>query len=160
MKGMDHHARPPVATWVRLALVALGVPNVLTGAWAVLRPEQWFDRFPGWDPRLVAGEPPFNAHLATDAGSGFLATGIVVLIAAWLADRRTVQVALVTYGAFALPHALFHAINPAPELTDAENLQSVTSVVFTAVVTIGLLAVVSRPSRELSSPPQPQEMPA
>ena len=160
MKGMDHHASPPVANWVRLALVALGVPNLVTGAWAVFAPRSWYEDFPGWDPPLVSAEPPFNAHLAGDAGAGFLATAVVVLLAAWLADRRTVQVALAAYGAFAIPHALHHVRNPSPALTDAENLQNAGTLVFTAVVTIGLLAVVSRPSRELRSPAQAQEMPA
>jgi len=38
-------------------------------------------------PRLVAAEPPYNAHLATDAGAGLLASGLVLLVAAWLSDR-------------------------------------------------------------------------
>lgn len=163
MKGMDHPTGSPadrVAHWVRLALIALGVPNLLTGAWAVLAPRAWYDDFPGWDPRLVSAEPPFNAHLAGDAGAGFLATGVVVLLAAWLAERRIVQVALVTYGAFAIPHALHHIRNPSPGLTSAEDLQNAGTVGFTALVTIALLIVVSRPPRERRSPARPQEMPA
>lgn len=147
----------PVPRWVRLALVAIGVPNVLTGGWALFAPEHWFDRFPGWDPRLVAGEPPFNAHLATDAGAGFLATGIVVLLAAWLADTRTVQVALVAYGAFAIPHALYHSLEPAPGLTAAEDLQSAASVVFGAVVTIVLFVVVRRQDAAPTVDSRPRE---
>lgn len=142
MKGMGPTAQIP--HWVRLALVALGVPNLLTGAWAVLRPEHWFERFPGWDPRLVAAEPPFNEHLAGDAGAGFLATGVIVMLAAWWADRRAAQVALVGYGAFAIPHAAFHALNPSPGLTGAEDLQNAVVLVATAAVTLGLLVVVGR----------------
>ena len=51
-------------------------------------PRRCCPRFPGWDPRLVAAEPPFNEHLAGDAGAGFLATGAIVLLAAWWAERR------------------------------------------------------------------------
>ena len=165
MKGMPNDtirgpAHSPIPGWVRLALVALGVPNVVTGAWALLAPEHWFDRFPGWDPRLVAGEPPFNAHLATDAGAGFIATGVIVLLAAWLADTRTAQVALLGYAAFAIPHALYHSSNPAPELTSGENLQSVASVVITAVITVGLLLVVRRSDHQPRPAPRPTEVPA
>lgn len=163
MKGMRTDTNPPtpeVAGWVRLALIALGVPNVLTGAWALFAPENWFERFPGWDPRLVAGEPPFNAHLATDAGAGFLATGVVVLLAAWLADARTVQVALLGYAAFAIPHALYHAVNPAPELSSAENAQSVASVVFSAVVTVALLVAVQRSGNDRRPGARAQEVAA
>jgi hypothetical protein len=133
-----------VPRWVRLALVALAVPNILTGVWAVIWPEHWFESFPGWDPRLVAAEPPFNEHLAGDAGAGFLATGVIALLAAWWGERRVTQVALVGYGAFAIPHAAFHALNPSTALTGAEDVQNAAVLVFTAAVTIGLLVVVSR----------------
>jgi hypothetical protein len=133
-----------VPRWVRLALVALAVPNVLTGVWAVVWPENWFDRFPGWDPRLVAADPPFNEHLAGDAGAGFLATGVIALLAAWWGERRATQLALVGYGAFAIPHAAYHTFNPSTALTGAEDVQNAAVLVFTAAVTIGLLFVVSR----------------
>ena len=58
-----------MARWVRLGMVVtLAVPQLVTGLWAVIATRNWFERFPGVDPRLVAAEPPFNAHLATDAG--------------------------------------------------------------------------------------------
>lgn len=132
------------ATWVRIALVAIGLPNVLAGGWAVMAPESWYDRFPGWDPRLVAAEPPFNAHLATDAGAGLLASGLVLLVAAWLAEQRVTQVALVAYGAFAIPHAAYHVLNPAPGLTSAEDVQSAGTLVFTAVAAVVLFVAASR----------------
>jgi hypothetical protein len=144
MTGMDVTTRNPVATWVRIALVALAVPNLLAGAWGVLAPEDWFDRFPGFDPRLVAAEPPYNAHLATDAGAGLLASGLLLLVAAWWGDERSVRLGLIGYGAFAVPHAVWHAANPSDPLTDAQNLQNAGMLVFTAAATIGLYLVVGR----------------
>lgn len=146
----DDIRTPLVAGWVRIALVALGVPNLFAGAWAVLSPQGWFDRFPGWDPRLVAAEPPYNAHLATDAGAGLLASGVIVLAAAWLADHRSVRLGLVGYGCFAIPHAAWHAFNPSEALTGAEDLQNAGILVFSAVATVGLLAAtrqVRQPER-------------
>lgn len=128
-----------VLGWVRIGLVALGLPNALAGLWAVLTPEGWYDSFPGWDPRLVAAEPPFNAHLATDAGAGLLASGVVLLVAAWLADRRSVQLALVAFLAFAVPHTGYHAMNPAPGLSSAEDAQNAATLVFTVLVVVALL---------------------
>lgn len=126
-----------VPSWVRLGLVVLGLPNVVAGLWAIFAPRNWFESFPGFDPRLVAAEPPFNAHLVTDAGAGLFASGVVLLIAAWLADARSVQLAVVAFAAFAVPHAAYHASNAAPGLTDAENLQN------TALLLVALaLAVV------------------
>src|SRR3546814_6066512 len=81
-------------SWVRVGLVALGVPNVAAGAWEVLSQQGWFDGFPGWDPRLAAAEPPYNAHFVTDAGAGILASGVVLLLAAWLSDARSVRLAV------------------------------------------------------------------
>lgn len=136
-----------VPGWVRLALVALGLPNLLTGAWAVLSPQGWFDNFPGWDPRLVAAEPPYNAHLATDAGAGLLASGVIMLAAAWFADGRSVRLALIAYGAFAIPHAAWHALNPSDALTAAQDAQNAGLLVFVAVATVGLYVVVARSER-------------
>lgn len=148
-----------VPTWVRLALVALGVPNALAGVWAVLSPQGWFDDFPGWDPRLVAADPPFNEHLATDAGAGLLASGVVVLAAAWIAWSVAVRLALIAYGAFAIPHAAWHTFNPSDLLTDAENVQSIGTVLFAAAATVGLYIVVARAERRAATTTPPERPP-
>jgi len=149
---MDATARPAVPTWVRIGLVALGIPNALAGLWAVVSPEGWFEDFPGWDPRLVAAEPPYNAHLATDAGAGLLASGVVLLAAAWLADRRSVQLGLVAFAAFAIPHTAWHAANPSPLLTSSQDAQNVAVLVFT-VAAAAVLFVGSRSGARAAPPP-------
>lgn len=137
-------ARPGVPTWVRVALVALGVPNAVAGLWAVAAPEHWFEHFPGWDPRLVAAEPPFNAHLAGDAGAGLLASGVVLLGAAWLADRRSVLLGIVASAAFTVPHALYHTLNPAPGLSSSQDVQNAGLLIAAVVVTVVLAVAVLR----------------
>ena len=133
-------ADEPVRGWVRLgAGVALAGPQLLTGVWAVLATRSWFDSFPGLDPRLVAAEPPYNAHLATDAGSGFLATGVALVGAAIWARRSGMLVALVAYLGFAVPHAVYHAANPAPGLTGSEDVVNVV-VLFSGIVLALVLA--------------------
>jgi hypothetical protein len=127
-----------VATWVRVGLVALAIPQAVTGLWAILDPQGWFTSFPGFDPRLVAADPPYNGHLATDAGAGFLATAVALLLAAWWAERHTVYVALATFLAFAVPHLAYHAANPAPGLTDAEDLRNVVTLSVAVVVALVL----------------------
>jgi hypothetical protein len=136
--------RDAVPTWVRIALVALGIPSAAAGLWAVLAPESWYDHFPGWDPRLVSAEPPFNAHLSTDAGSGLLASGIVLLVAAWFGDRRSVRLGLIAYLLFTVPHSAYHALNEAPGLTSSQDIQNVATLVFSVVVAVVLLVVSSR----------------
>ncbi len=134
--------------WVRLALVALAIPSLLTGVWAVLSPQGWFDDFPGFDPRLVAAEPPFNEHLASDAGAGLLASGLVLLVAALLADSRSIRLGLIANAAFVIPHSLWHTFNPSEPLTDAQNIQNAGTLLFSAAAAIALYVVVSRHDRD------------
>jgi hypothetical protein len=94
----------------------------------------------------VAAEPPYNAHLATDAGAGFLATGLALVAAAVWARRSGVLVALVAYLGFAVPHAVYHAANPAPGLTGAEDVTNVV-VLFAGVVLALVFAWGARPAR-------------
>lgn len=153
---------PPVAPWIRIALIALSVPSLLAGIWAVLSPEGWFDDFPGWDPRLVAAEPPFNEHLATDAGAGLLAAGVVLLAAAWFADIRSVRLGLIAHATFAVPHAAWHVLNPSPALTGAEDAQNSATLVFAVVATVVLYVAASRAGAPSSSEDtaQREEIPA
>jgi hypothetical protein len=130
--------RSLVPPWVRIGLVALGLPNVLAGLWGTIAPRSWFDSFPGWDPRLVAADPPYNAHLATDAGAGLLASGFVLLAAAWLADVRSVRLGLLSFAAFSVPHAAYHATNPAPGLTAAEDARNIALLVFVVLAAVVL----------------------
>lgn len=140
-----------VPTWVRLAMVALAIPSLLAGVWAVISPQGWFDDFPGFDPRLVAAEPPFNEHLVTDAGAGLLASALVLLLGALLSDSRSVRLALIANAAFVIPHSGWHTFNPADSLTDAQNLQNAGTLAFNAVAVIVLYVVVSRADQETSS---------
>ncbi|MEZ5380670.1 MAG: hypothetical protein R2754_02605 [Microthrixaceae bacterium] len=99
--------------WIRVVLVALGVPNVVTGAWAVVAPRSWYETFPGWAPRLISAYPPYNQHLATDAGTGLLITGLLVLGAAAWPRRDIVLTASAGFALFGLVHATFHLLVPA-----------------------------------------------
>lgn len=123
VRSMSAHL---VTNGVRLGVLgALAVPQLLIGLWAVVAPHNWFERFPGIDPRLVAAQPPFNEHLATDAGAGFLATGVALAVAALWGHRAALQIALLAYAAFSAPHLLYHAANPAAALSGGEDLLNV-----------------------------------
>ncbi len=126
--------------WVRVgSIVTIAVPQLVTGAWAVLAPHHWFDHFPGIGPMLVAAEPPFNAHLASDAGAGFLAAGVAVAVAATLGRRLLLLFALGIYAVGGVPHVLYHAMNLAPDLSDVENIVSVLTLA-SGLVAAGVLA--------------------
>jgi uncharacterized membrane protein len=119
-------------------MLALAVPQLVTGLWAVFAPAAWFDDFPGFGPALVGAEPPYNRHLATDAGGAFLATGVALLIAVIWPRRQLVTMALVTYLTFAIPHAVYHAAHEAPGLSSAADAANVI-LLFAGVATAGVL---------------------
>ena len=129
--------------WIRIALVALAVPQLAVGLWASLDPAGWFDDF-GIGAHWVSADGPYNMHLTTDAAAGFLATGVLLLLGAWWGRRREVAMALIAYTCFAVPHFLYHLLHDAPGLTSSENAQSVASVAFGAGAPVVLLVALWR----------------
>src|ERR671915_206779 len=59
-----------------------------------LTPRWFFEHFPGAGHRWTAAYPPYNEHLMSDVGAAFLALGVLLLMAAWMADRRVTTVVL------------------------------------------------------------------
>ncbi len=115
-----------VPMWVRVVMIVpLAVPQLVVGIWALVAPHNWYDKFPGFGPHLISAEPPFNQHLATDVGAGFLATGVALVVGAIWAERSGVYVALAAFAAFAVPHFLYHATHSASALTDSQNVANV-----------------------------------
>ena len=135
-----------VPDWSRVALALLAVPQLVVGLWAVINPRHFYDHFPGFGPLLVAAEPPFNTHLTSDAGAGFLATGVFVTIAAWWGLRPLDFVAGVSLAAFALPHFAYHLFHPAELLTGPENVGNVAVLAVGFVVPLAV-AIAARPVR-------------
>ena len=132
--------------WTRILLVALGLPNLVTGLWAVIDPQGWFENFPGWAPRLVAAHPPFNDHLATDAGAGLLATGLLALFAAWQPRRHVIATAMLGYAAFTLPHTLFHVFERGQDISGTDRVAEVAPLVLaTGAAIVILLDALTRP---------------
>lgn len=105
--------------------LALAVPQAVIGLWAVLTPRGWYDDFPGLGPALAAAEPPFNAHLVTDAGAGFLATGGLLLGTCLLGGAAEIRIAAIGYLLFCAPHLAYHALNPSPLLPAVNDVLNV-----------------------------------
>jgi hypothetical protein len=135
MTTFPNNAPTAHPVWVRVALVVLAVPNLVAGLWAVVAPRSWFDTFPGWAPHLVAAHPPFNDHLATDAGAGLLAAGVLAAVALVIPRREVVLTAMLGVGAFVLPHAVFHVLNPAGALSSFDDALNSGSLVAVVVLT-------------------------
>ena len=125
-----------VPRWVRVGLlVALAPTQIVTGLWALFAPSGFFDDFPGFGPALVAAHPPFNSHLVSDAGAGFLATGVALVAAAVWGRRSGVYVALLAYLSLTVTHLLFHATTA----TGTSGAQPVTVTALSGGIVIALL---------------------
>lgn len=125
--------------WTTIVLGLIAFFNILTGLWAVLSPQGWYDNFPGYAPQLISAYPPYNQHLAVDAGSGLLTIGVLAAAAAFLGRRDAHLVAGAGLIAFTGPHALFHVLNPSDLLSSSENASSTIPLVITALASVAIM---------------------
>lgn len=116
----------------------------MIGLWAVLSPRGWYDNFPGYAPQLVAAYPPYNEHLAVDAGAGLLTVGVLAAAAAFLGRRDAHLVAGAGLLAFTGPHAVFHVLNPSDLLSATEDATSTIPLVITALAATAIMVRAAR----------------
>jgi hypothetical protein len=133
--------------WVRAGLIYLTVSFLVVGIWATADPSGFFDTFPGGDRSWIANDGPYNAHLMGDAGVGFLAVGVVLLLASAWMDRRVVQAALLAAVVHGVPHLLYHLRHPNEALSGADSLASNGGLGFGSLLALVLLIYVSRSER-------------
>jgi hypothetical protein len=145
--GTGERTKALSSIWVTVGLAVLAVPNLAAGLWGLLAPENWFDEFPGWAPRLVAAFPPYNEHLAVDAASGLFASGVAAAIALGWRRREVVIVAMAVFLAFALPHAIFHLAHPAEALNSREDALNAASLWAEAAVSAAIFVTAFRVRR-------------
>jgi len=140
--------RMTVKRGIRIAAALLALPQLVTGIWAVVSPATWYDDFPGVGPKLVSAIPPYNDHLATDAGAGLLATALALIIAAWWGNLGGIRIGLIGFIAFVAPHGFFHVTNPSPHLSAGENLYSSGVLVVELALAVLLLLLALRTARD------------
>src|SRR4051812_20604366 len=99
---------------MRVVLGGLGLVQFVDGAWALIAPRSFYDDFPAGRGGWVSALPAYNEHLVRDVGSLFLATGVVMIWAAVVLERRLTLVALVMWLVWATPHLVFHLLNLEP----------------------------------------------
>lgn len=137
--------------WIRLGLVYLTVTFLQVGAWATFATRSFYDDFPGLDRRWLASDGPYNAHLASDAGLGFLAVGVVLLLAAIWMERRVIQAALVAAFLHGLLHLLFHLVRPNEDLGSLDSALSNGGLLLGVSVAAVLLVTVTRTPEDQTS---------
>ena len=131
----------------RVLLGLVGLVDGATGVWALVDPRGWFDTFPGFGHHWVSGQGgAFNEHLASDAGAGFLAVGIILVVAALIGSPMAMRLAALALLAHALPHFLFHVTNSPEHLSRGDKAAGTYGLLAEAV--IGAAALIgARPHR-------------
>lgn len=132
----------PHRTLFRGLLIALGGAQALNGLYALFAPRAFYHDFPfgrGW----VAALPAYNEHLVRDVGGLFLATGVLLVLAAIWLERRLVIASLVSWLLFAVPHTIYHLFN-LDGLSTGDAVANVVSLATTVAVPIALLVLLAR----------------
>jgi hypothetical protein len=128
---------------IRLGLVVLALPQALIGLWALIAPSDWFETFPGAGRHWLPAYGAYNEHLATDVGATFIALGLLLLGAAVYLERRLVQVALVAYLAYEIPHFVYH-LGADDALSSGDQIVSAVTLALTIVLALALIALTRR----------------
>ncbi len=95
-------------SWLRICLLFVAATPLAGGLWALLFPRTFYDDFPLPGSAWVSTLGPYNEHLVRDYGALNLAMAVLLWAAGILLERRLVQVALVTWLVFEVPHFIFH----------------------------------------------------
>lgn len=122
----------------RVVMVAIALPQLVIGAWAIADPSGWFEDFPGGGRHWLPVYGPYNDHLAVDAGAGLFATSVLLILAALVLERRVVQVALAGWLAFAIPHTVFHYLT-LDRYETRDTVPNAISLAATVLVPLALL---------------------
>jgi hypothetical protein len=130
--------------WQRVGLLVLGVPQTASGLWALVAPRDWYETFPGGGREWLPAFGPYNEHFATDAGVGILAAGVLALAAAVVLERRVVQVAMIGYLAWSVPHAVWHLTAIDEALGTADDVINITTLAVTVILPLVLLVTANR----------------
>ena len=87
---------------------------------------------------------PYNEHLVTDYGALNLALGVLMVGAAVFLERRLVQVSLISWLVYAVPHFIFH-LGQVHHFSPFHNLAQLGALGFVVLLPLVLLLQM-RPS--------------
>ena len=146
--------RPATPSWImRAGLVVLAFPSAVIAAWGLTAPHSFYDSFPGAGRHWVSALPPYNEHLLRDFSAASLAIVVFLVGAAVILERRLIQVALIAFLAYTIPHLAYH-LTTTHDYTTGDNLGSLGGFVVTTLIAFALLAL-TRPASGSSEAPPP-----
>jgi hypothetical protein len=137
---------------MRAGLIVLAFPSAVIAVWGLISPRGFYDSFPGAGRHWVSALPPYNEHLLRDFAAASLAIVIFLVGAAIVLERRTIQVAVIAFLAYSLPHLGYH-LTTTDHYSTGDNFGSLGGFVVTLVIAVGLLALTREVSEPSGAPP-------
>jgi hypothetical protein len=137
---------------MRAGLIVLAFPSAIIAVWGIISPRGFYDAFPGAGRHWVSALPPYNEHLLRDFAAASLAIVVFLVGAAILLERRVIQVALIAFLAYSLPHLGYH-LTTTDHYSTGDNLGSLGGFIVTLVIAVGLLALTREVSESSGAPP-------
>lgn len=129
-------------SWLQWNLWFLAVVPLLIGFWAFFAPYHFYEIFPLPGRHWISILGPYNEHLVRDYGANNLGFGVLLVAAAFFLEQRLIQVALVSWLAFAVPHFLFH-LTQTRHFQLFDNVAQLSSLGFVVLLPLVLLFFVT-----------------
>jgi hypothetical protein len=139
----EHNGRTLRRTWLRIGLLFVAMIPLAGGLWALLFPRAFYNDFPMPGSAWVSTLGPYNEHLIRDYGALNLAMAVLLLAAGILLERRLVQVALITWLVFEVPHFIFH-VGQTHHFSPESNLAQLGGLAFQILLPLVLLLLMQQ----------------
>lgn len=105
----DSSATPkPVDRQLRIWLLVVAAPALVSALWAIFAPSSWYSDFGGSANPSAFGV--YNEHFVQDIGGGYLAFAAALIYAAVVLRRFAVRTAVIATLGFTVPHLVVHLI--------------------------------------------------
>ena len=136
---------------LRIGLLIVAVNPLAGGLWALLFPRAFYDDFPlpgsGW----VSTLGPYNEHLVRDYGALNMAMAVLLLATVIFLERRLVQLALISWLVFEVPHFVFH-VGQTHHFSAGSNLAQLGGLALLIVLPLILLFLSRAAARRAPGP--------
>lgn len=134
--------------WLCGGLGVLALLTAVTGCWALLTPVSFFTTFPLPNHPWVALLPPYNEHLTRDVGEFNLSFTFLFIWSIILCERRLIQVVLVAWLVYAVPHFIYH-LSHLSQFTIVDKVAQIGSLAIVILLPIVLLITLRNSHKRL-----------
>jgi hypothetical protein len=145
--SIRHEGHPVRRAWTRVGLLFVAATTLNGSLWALPFPRSFYEHFPLPGRDWVSTLGPYDEHLVRDYGALNLALGILLFATAIFLERRLIQVALVAWLGYAVPHFVYHT-TLAEHFSPFDNLAQLGSLGLQVLLPLVLLLVTGASLQE------------